>query len=153
MRVFSFERSGTPAPWWAVGVVWLVAIWDLSTGLWLLSSAEPWAAHGPSTVWLTTPEVLQRVPESSALFASLYRRIGAFSVFAACTGGAVALVGRHRPGVLAAWMLFAIAVGLVFFTTDAAAFPGTRYELSKQLVGTAWAVAFASLVWKRRRAE
>lgn len=131
-----------PTAWFVVAVVAAVGLLDVVTGLWLLFSQTPWTAHGPDTVWLQAPVIAGQAPEAGPLLDALFRRTGAFSLHA----GVVTIVGawlgrRHRTlmtGLLVVWMLD----GLAFFFTDRAAFAGTPYLVAKQVIGSAWALAF-----------
>lgn len=132
----------TRTSWFVVAVVATVGVLDVMTGLWLLVSPTPWTAHGPDTVWLRAPVIAERVPDAAPLLEALFRRTGAFSLHA----GVVTIVGawlgrRHRTlmtGLLVVWMLD----GLAFFVTDRAAFANTPYLVAKQVIGSAWALAF-----------
>lgn len=140
-----------PSSWPVVLVVAAVGVLDVFTGGWLLFSGAPWTAHGPDTVWMQAPAVMEAAPASRQLLDALFRRTGAFSLHA----GVVTVVGawlgrsnrRWMTGLLVLWMVD----GLAFFATDRAAFLGTPYFLFKQAIGTAWALALAWHVYEGRR--
>lgn len=141
-----------PTSWPVVAVVAAVGLLDVVTGGYLLFSSTPWLAHGPDTVWLRAPEVVSTSAQAALLVVALFRRTGAFSLHAGMVTIAGAVLGRRdrrlMTGLLVLWMID----GVAFFATDRATFAGTPYLVAKQIVGTAWALAFAwHLIEGRRR--
>jgi hypothetical protein len=128
-------------------VVAIVAVSDLAVGIFLLASHEPWRAHGPGTVW-SESAALASIPA----VASLYRRLGAFSLYAGVMTLVFAGVGaRHRPTLTALLFGYAI-VGVAFFATDTAYFRGTAYYSIKQAFGALWMAAIVMhLIEGRKR--
>jgi uncharacterized protein YjeT (DUF2065 family) len=141
-----------PTSWFVVAIVAAVGLLDVVTGFWLLVSPTPWTAHGPGTVWLQAPDLVARAPEAASLIDALFRRTGAFSLHAGVVTIVAAWLGRrHRTlmtGLLVVWMID----GLAFFLTDRAAFAGTTYLVAKQVIGSAWALAFVVHLVQGRKA-
>lgn len=129
-----------------LGTIGLVATWDLGVGAYLLASSEPWRAHGPGTLW-SENALLAALPPVM----SLYRRLGAFSLYAGAMTLVFAAVGhRHRPTLTA--LLFGYAItGLGFFATDTTYFKGTPYYALKQVFGALWSVAIVLHLLEGRR--
>jgi hypothetical protein len=141
-----------PSSWPVVVVVAAVGLLDVVTGGYLLFSPTPWLAHGPRTVWLNAPRVVNMSAESAALVVALFRRTGAFSLHAGMVTIAGAVLGRQNRKLMTGLLVLSMVDGLAFFLTDRAAFAGTPYLAAKQIIGTAWAFALAwHLVDGRRR--
>ena len=127
-----------------LAIVFLVAFWDVVVGARLLFSSSPQIAHGASTLWAgagapTTPAV-----------ASLYHRLGAFSLYAGLMTMAFAAVGaRHRP-TLTVLLIGYMVTGLGFFWNDLAYFRGTPYFFVKQVFGGLWVLAVIAHFGGRR---
>ncbi len=83
--------------------------------------------------------------------ASLYRRLGAFSLHAGVMTIVFAGVGaRHRP-TLTALLVGYTLTGLAFFATDHAYFRGTPYFAVKQVFGALWMLALVLDLVEGRR--
>ena len=115
-------------------VIAIVALWDVVTGARLLFSSSPNLAHGSSTLWASAPPLTPAI-------ASLYHRLGAFSLYAGLMTLAFAAVGaRHRP-TLSVLLVGYMITGVGFFLNDMTYFRGTPYFLVKQAFGVLWTVA------------
>lgn len=133
-----------------IAVVAGVALLDLGTGCWLLTSDAPWLAHGSGTVWLTGSEEVEQGRPLAPLLLSLWRRMGAFSIFAGITTLVWLWRGlRDRPTLTTLLVVYIIA-GLGFGYTDSAFFAGTPYALFKQIVGVFWVTALGVHLWAGR---
>lgn len=124
-----------------LGVVATVALLDISTGLWMLISADPWRAHGTDTLWsLAAAELGSSEVLAQALLAA-WQRIGAFSFFAGVSSLVWLSFAARDRRLLAALLLTYLGAGLAFGYTDARWFSGTAYHAFKQAVGVAWLAA------------
>lgn len=129
----------------ALATMAIVGAYDLNVGLWMLFTEQPWLAHGPGTLWAVQAPWLSRQAEPQALLlASLFQRMGAFSVFAGLMSLYVSISFRRQPRVIGRFMLVYIVAGLGFAFTDATFFKGTTYFWVKQALGAAW---FLAAVW------
>ena len=130
-----------------LAIIAVIALWDVGVGAMLLGSSEPWRAHGPGTLWADA-SALAAVPA----VASLYRRLGAFSLHAGVMTLVFAGVGaRHRP-TLNALLVGYTLTGFAFFATDSAYFRGTPYFVVKQVFGALWMLALVLHLLEGRRA-
>ena len=133
----------------ALATILAVGLYDTSVGLWMLLSPEPWLAHGPATLWTTTP-ALQASAELAQILDSLFRRMGAFSLFAGLTSLYVGWRFARQPAQLLGFMILYMVAGLGFAVTDARFFRGTAYYWIKQAIGGFWFVATLAL-WHSHR--
>jgi hypothetical protein len=132
-------------------VVGSVAIFDLVTGFWLLFSPEPWLVNGADTVWTAAAsEVVDQGPLAETLL-SMWRRIGAFSVFAGVTTLVWLARGTRHPSTLTTLLIVYTVAGLAFGYTDATFFDGTPYLTTKRVIGGFWFVALGAHLWGRRK--
>lgn len=136
-----------------LAVVLLVAAFDIVTGVRLLASDAPHLVNGSDTLWArATPLVNQG--EGGPLVASLYGRLGAFSLHVGVTTAAWALFARRQPRLLTALLVIYLVTGCAFFFNDVRFFQGTGYFRVKQALGTLWAAALVlQLVSRRREAQ
>ena len=129
-------------------IVILVAVWDVAVGLFILLGPSPHLANGPGTIWARAPETLG--PESDVVFASLFARIGAFSLhvgIVTIAWCAIAWRDRRAMGVL---LVIYLVSGVTFFAGDLRYFSGTPYFLVKQVFGALWAFALVLHFWPWR---
>lgn len=128
-------------------VVVLIGALDFATGVYLLASSEPWLAHGAATVWsLAAPDA----PPELAL--SLFRRMGAFSLYAGSVTLVWAWLGRSDRRLLSVLLVTYSVVGVAFAYADNAFFAGTAYLHVKQAIGAAWTAALVAHFWPRPKA-
>jgi hypothetical protein len=155
MQVSKTVRDGRAMRWpvrLALSVVIAVGVYDASVGLYMLFASEPWRAHGPATLWRSLDvDYASLAPDARVLVMSLFRRLGAFSLFAGCVSLFVALTERREPMKLARFMALFVVAGLAFGVTDGTYFAGTRYHLIKQVIGGVWVVSLGVLFWHLRR--
>ena len=136
----------------AIATMALVGVYDVTVGLWMLLAAEPWLAHGPGTLWVAQAAWLQAQTEGQALLlASLFQRMGAFSLFAGMTSLFVSRNFRNQPRELVRFMLLYMVAGLGFAFTDGTFFTGTTYYWVKQAIGAAWFIAAVWLWFTQRQ--
>jgi hypothetical protein len=134
-----------------LAVVLLVAGFDIVTGVRLLVSDAPHLVNGADTLWArATPLVSQG--EGAALLASLYGRLGAFSLHVGVTTAAWALFARRQPRLLTALLVIYLVTGCAFFLNDVRFFQATGYFRVKQALGALWALALVVQLLDRRRA-
>ncbi len=120
--------------------VFVVALFDIVTGLRLMLSRTPYRAHGASGVWAErTPAAWSG--ETEILLRSLYRRIGAFSFHAGVVTVVWAWMARNDPRWLSALLVTYALTGLGFLINDWTFFRGTKYFVWKQVLGTLWTLA------------
>lgn len=133
-----------------LAVVFLVAAFDIVTGLRLLISGAPHLVNGSDTLWArVTPLVSQG--QGSELLASLYGRLGAFSLHVGVTTALWALFARNQPRLLTALLVTYLVTGGAFFLNDVRFFQGTGYFHLKQALGALWAVALVLQLLSGRR--
>ena len=132
-------------------VVASVALLDVATGAYLSFAADPTAAHGDETLWTTLAPTIRGEEETSQAVISLFRRIGAFQLFA----GLMSLIwlgyGLWRQADAITVLLGAyLGVGIIFFWVDRSFFAKTDYFIFKQIIGAVWAMAFVVHLRQRR---
>ena len=135
----------------ALATILAVGLYDTSVGLWMLLSAEPWLAHGPGTLWSQLPAITAD-DDVHQILDSLFRRMGAFSLFAGLTSLYVGWRFARQPAQLLGFMILYMVAGLGFAVTDARFFRGTAYYWVKQAIGAAWFVATVALGYTQRKA-
>jgi hypothetical protein len=140
----------TPSRAFVAGVVASVAMLDLGTGAWLLTADAPWLAHGSGTVWLDGSREVQESGPLATVLLSLWRRMGAFSVFAGITTLVWLWRGLRDRSTLTTLLIVYIVAGLGFGYTDNTFFAGTPYALFKQTIGGFWVTALALHLWSAR---
>ncbi len=126
-------------------VVVLIGMLDFATGAFLLASPEPWLAHGRETVWSLAPSV------PADLSMSLFRRIGAFSLYAGTVTIVWAWFGKADRRLLSALLITYSVVGVAFAYADNAYFTGTTYLRLKQAIGAVWTAALLAHFWPRAK--
>ena len=134
----------------AVWTMLLVGAYDIAVGITMLFSNTPWNAHGPGTIWSNSADWMPTLgDQASMVVVSLFRRIGAFSLFAGLTSMFVALNFRHDRRNLLRFMLLYMIAGLGFAATDAIFFADTPYYWLKQVIGAAWFIA-TIILWRAK---
>lgn len=125
-------------------VVILIGTLDFATGVYLLTAPTPWLAHGPETVWsLAAPGA------PGELTMSLFRRVGAFSLYAGSVTLVWAWLGKSDRKLLSALLITYSVVGIAFAYADNAYFAGTAYLRVKQAIGGFWTAALIAHFWPR----
>lgn len=134
-----------------LGIVLVVAAYDAATGIRLLASPEPELVNGADTLWArATPLVAGGDP--ARLVASMYARLGAFSLHAGVSTAVWAILGRrHRPALTALLVTY-LVTGLAFFRSDTVYFQGTSYFVLKQIFGALWTIALIVHFWPAKAA-
>ena len=123
----------------ATSVMLGVALYDVAIGIWMLTSPQPWDAHGPNTLWSRLNERFSTLDDEMQLVTmSALRRIGAFSLCIGLFSSFVAYRFRKDRSVLLQFMVLYMVAGLGFATTDNTFFGGTAYYWVKQAIGAAW---------------
>ncbi|MGZ3422190.1 MAG: hypothetical protein ACXVEF_06100 [Polyangiales bacterium] len=131
-----------------LAVVVLVSLWDVAMGFRLLLLPSPERAHGEGTVWTQATAI-----SSMPAIASLYQRLGAFSLQAGIATLVFAAVGaRHRPTLSALLLTYAVT-GIGFLINDWTYFRGTPYFVIKQCFGALWFVALLLHFTDRPRSD
>lgn len=128
-------------------VIVLIATLDFATGVFLLVSPQPWLAHGPDTLWS-----LNAAGTPPELAMSLFRRVGAFSLYAGSVTLVWAWLGKSDRKLLSALLITYSVVGVAFAYADNAYFAGTAYLKAKQAIGGAWTAALIAHFWPRATA-
>jgi hypothetical protein len=119
-----------------LSTILFVALFDIVTGARLLLSDSPWLVNGEHTLW-----AIQGAQQPSALAASLFQRLGAFSFHVGVITALWAVLNRHRPGMLTVLLAISPVTGLLFFWNDNLYFQGTPYFTMKSIFGTVWCIA------------
>ncbi len=122
-------------------VVAAVALSDIVVGGWLLAAPTPWWAAGPDTVWVDAARDLGENATLDAALASLWARVGAFSLFAGISTLVWLWRGLSDRRTLTTLLVTYLFAGLAFAYTDAAYFEGTAYLAGKRAIGVAWVLA------------
>jgi hypothetical protein len=136
---------------WCLVVIVSVALYDGATGFYLLFSPEPWLANGPETVWTAGAPTTSTSAETTAALMSMWRRLGAFSLFAGISTLMWAWRARNDDGTLLALLVTYVIAGLAFGYTDATWFAGTPYHLIKQAIGAVWISALVVQILRVRK--
>ncbi len=142
--------SGQPIPAppalrvFVIGVVASVALLDLVSGIYLMTSVRPWLAHGGGTIWVDVASRIGSDPVVDAALLSLWHRVGAFSVFAGLSTLTWLVVGLRDRRVLTVLLVMYLIAGVPFGVTDAAHFEGTPYLLGKRVIGLFWVLALVA---------
>jgi len=145
------SEATTKTHWFVVFVIAVVALSDVITGGVLLLARAPTWAHGPGTVWGELLPLLEDGAEHRAAVLSLFRRIGAFQAFVGLATLIWLAVGLRRDRTIITVLLTVyLVLGGLFFATDLAFFRGTTYLVTKQIIGTAWLLAFGVHLWTGR---
>ncbi len=139
--------SGAPGVPFVTALLAGIALLDLTTGAYLLTSETPWAAHGAGTVWSGVPAMIAAAPDQADAVWASFRRLGAFSVQAGLGTGLVAWLGHRDLRVQGLMLAVWTTAGVAFGATDAAWFSGTTYHLGKQAIGAGWVLGL--LLWVR----
>ncbi|MCB9781198.1 MAG: hypothetical protein H6742_21710 [Alphaproteobacteria bacterium] len=125
----------------AVAMLWIIGLYDVAVGAFMLLADHPGLAHGPGTLWVQAPD--------DALTLSLFRRTGAFSLHAGVAMLVWSALGRTRPPVLLALLLTCAVTGMGFAWTDATFFADTPYRVVKQALGGVFGLALLAHVGAR----
>ena len=124
-----------------LAVILLVAGFDIVVGIRLLCSPAPFLVNGTKgTLWSERAPALWNGVDHG-LLASLYRRLGAFSLHTGVVTALFALLVRDTPWMLSALLGTYTLTGLAFFANDRRYFRGTRYFVIKQALGGLWSAA------------
>ena len=132
-------------------IVILVALYDVVVGLLMIFGPSPNLAHGSATLWAHAPEAAG--PEGRLVLASLFARLGAFSLHAGIVSiawCATAWRNRRAMGVL---LVTYLVTGLAFFASDVRYFAGTPYFMVKQIFGGLWVLAVLMNFWPARKSQ
>jgi hypothetical protein len=133
-----------------LAIVLVVAAYDVVTGVRLLTSPAPWLVNGSDTLWARATPLVEG-GEPARLVASMYARLGAFSLHAGVGTAVWAALGRrHRPALTALLVTY-LVTGLAFFRGDTTYFQGTNYFVLKQIFGALWVIALILHFWPSRR--
>src|SRR5688572_19182432 len=133
-----------------LAVILLVAGFDIVTGVRLLVSDAPHLVNGSDTLWARVAPLVN-TGEGAQLLASLYGRLGAFSLHVGVTTALLALVARNQPRLLTGLLIVYMVTGCAFFLNDVRFFEGTGYFHVKQALGGLWALALVLQLLSRRR--
>ena len=124
-----------------LAVIFLVAGFDVIVGVRLLCSPAPFLVNGANgTLWSERAPALWQGVEHD-LLASLYRRLGAFSLHTGVVTALFAFLVRDTPWMLGALLGTYSLTGLAFLANDRGYFRGTRYFMIKQALGVLWSAA------------
>lgn len=127
-----------------LSVVLLVAVFDVSVGIRLLTSKRPYEVNGPGTLWSRGgPAAFE---QDERLAGSVFQRLGAFSLHTGVATTVWALSCLDRPSSLLALLGTYTLTGLAFFRGDRAYFAGTRYFTLKQVLGGLWSAALVAQI-------
>src|SRR5947207_3195823 len=121
------------------GIVIIVGLYDVSIGLFMLFSRSPFLAHGPNTVWTYGSQAADS--QIRILLASLFDRIGAFSLHAGLASIVWCATAWRNRKAMSALLLTYLLTGLAFFSSDLRYFAGTTYFVVKQVLGAFWMFA------------
>jgi hypothetical protein len=135
-----------------VGMLCLIGLFDVVSGLWMLLGHTPWLQNGQGGAWLSLPTDVQLRLADGPIALGLYRRIGAFWLHA----GLVTLAWtwwvrddwRGRTLLLATYCISGIGLGWCDNTFAA----GTPWLMLKQGVGAVWVVGLVVHWYGRPRA-
>jgi hypothetical protein len=133
------------------GIVIIVGLYDVSIGLFMLFSPSPFLAHGPNTVWTYDPRMADS--QIRILLASLFDRIGAFSLHAGLASIVWCATSWRNRKAMSALLLTYLVSGLAFVSSDLRYFAGTTYFVVKQVLGAFWMLAIILHFWHRDSAQ
>jgi hypothetical protein len=128
-------------------IVILVGLYDVCIGLFMLFSTSPHLAHGTTTLWAHAPEL---AGQAAGVLASLFARLGAFSLHAGLISIAWCLTAWRNRRAMTVLLLTYLVSGFAFFASDLRYFAGTPYFMVKQILGTLWVLAIVLHFWPGR---
>ena|SRR5689334_11403035 len=133
------------------GIVIIVGLYDVSIGLFMLFSPPPFLANGSNTVWTYAPQAADS--QMRFLLASLFARIGAFSLHAGLASIVWCATAWRNRKAMSALLLTYLVTGLAFLSSDSRYFAGTTYLVVKQVLGALWMFAIILHFWRRDSAS
>ena len=131
------------------GIVIIVGLYDVAIGLFMLFSPSPYLAHGPNTIWTAAPQAADS--QIKVLLASLFARMGAFSLHAGVASIVWCATAWRNRKAMSALLLTYLVTGMAFFSSDSRYFTGTTYFVVKQVLGAFWMLAVVVHFWPTRQ--